>query len=384
MDFNLTEEHKMFQAAVRDFATKEIEPIAAQVDKEDRIPDLMGLVKKCADLGVLGLTISEEYGGSGGDYVSKVIAAEELSRASSGVVTSFICGMSFGCYPIYKYGNDEHKRKFVTPLAKGEKLGCGCFTEPDAGSDLGALQSTATRQGDSYILNGNKVFITNAEEAHLATVFASTNRSLKHRGISCFVVEKGTPGFQVIRREEKMGLHGISTAEVNFDNCKIPAENRIADEGQGFPIALDTIDATRVEVAAQAIGLAQAAFDAASNYAVERVQFGQPIGRFQIIQCYLADMATSIDAARLLAYRAAFLQDNGLPFVKEASMAKLFATETADSVCNKAIQILGGYGYCKEYPVERYWRDARAAEIYEGTSEIQRLTIARFLLKFKK
>lgn len=379
--FDLSEQQNMFRSVMREFAAKEITPIASILDSEDRIPDLMVLVKKIGDLGALGLTISEEYGGSGGDYISKVIAAEEICYASSSMGAVCLCSMSFGCYPIYKYASEEIRRRFVPPLARGEKLCCGCFTEPNAGSDLGGLETRAMRQGDYYMISGNKVFITNAEESRTAVILASTNKELGHRGLSMFVLDKDTPGFNVVRREHKMGLRGVSTCEISFDNLKVPASQVLGMEGQGFSIVLDVIDACRVEVAAQAVGVARAAFDAALDYSGKRVQFGRAISGFQFIQGYLADMATNIDAARLLTYRAASLQDAGSPFAKEACMAKLFASEMADHVCNKAIQIHGGYGYVSAYPVERYWRDVRASEIYEGTSEQQRLTIARFLRK---
>jgi alkylation response protein AidB-like acyl-CoA dehydrogenase len=378
MDFQLSEEQKMFQAMVRDFAATEIKPVAAKIDEEGKCPP--EILKKMAALGLFGITIAEEYGGSGGDYLSMAIAAEEICRASASVGTIFLASLSLACYPIYKFGNEEQKRRYVVPLAKGQKLACFALTEPGAGSDAGALETTATLQGDSYILNGTKIFITNGLEAEIAVVFATVDKTLGHRGITAFVVEKGTEGFAVGKKEKKLGICGSSTTELVFDNCRIAISNQLGEKGRGLRIALEAIDSSRVTVAAQAVGIAQAAFDAALEYAKTRQQFGQFIINFQAIQWMLADMATQIDAARLLTYRAAWLKDRGLPFMKEASMAKLFAAETARMATNNALQIHGGYGYCKDYPVERYLRDAKITEIYEGTSEMQRMTIARALM----
>ena len=379
MDINLTEEQKMFQSMVRDFATNEVKPIAAQVDEEAKFPT--EIIKKAADLGLFGLTVAEEYGGSGGDYLSMTIAAEELSRASASVAVIFLASLSLASHPINKFGTDEQKRKFLTPVAKGETIACFGLTEPGAGSDAGALQTMATQQGDSYVLNGSKIFITNGLEAGIAVVFATVDKSLKHKGITAFVVEKGTPGYSIGKEENKLGIRGSSTVELIFENCQIPAANRIGEEGQGLRIAMEAIDSSRVTVAAQALGISQAAFEDALSYAKERQQFGQPLANLQAIQWMLADMATQIDAARLLTYRAAWLKDQGLPFLKEAAMAKLFAAETSRMVTNNAMQIHGGYGYCKDYPIERYLRDAKITEIYEGTSEMQRMTIARVLTR---
>lgn len=378
MDFQLSEEQKMFQAMVRDFAATEIKPVAAKIDEEGKCPT--EILKKMAALGLFGITIVEEYDGSGGDYLSMAIASEEICRASASVGTIFLASLSLACYPIYKFGNEEQKRKYVVPLAKGQKLACFALTEPGAGSDAGALETTATLQGDSYILNGTKIFITNGLEAEIAVVFATVDKTLGHRGITAFVVEKGTNGFVVGKREKKLGICGSSTTELVFDNCRIPVSNQLGEKGRGLRIALEAIDSSRVTVAAQAVGIAQAAFDAALEYVKVRQQFGQFIINFQAIQWMLADMATQIDAARLLTYRAAWLKDRGLPFIREASMAKLFAAEAARMVTNSALQIHGGYGYCKDYPVERYLRDAKITEIYEGTSEMQRMTIARTLI----
>ena len=379
MDFQLTEEQKMFQAMVRDFATNEVKPIAAQVDEEAQFP--AEIMKKAAGLGLLGITIPEEYGGSGGDYLSMTIAAEELCRASASVGVVFLASLSLACYPIYKFGDEEQKRKFVTPIAKGEKLACFALTESGAGSDAAAVETTATLQGDNYILNGTKMFITNGAEAEIAVVFATADKSLGHRGINAFIVEKGTPGFSVGKEENKLGIRGSSTVELIFENCQIPAANHLGEQGRGLRVAMEAIDSSRITVAAQALGIAQAAFDDALSYAKERQQFGQPLVNFQAIQWMLADMATHIDAARLLTYRAAWLKDHDMPFVKEAAMAKVYAAETSRMVTNNAMQIHGGYGYCKDYPIERYLRDAKITEIYEGTSEMQRMTIARALIR---
>jgi len=289
--------------------------------------------------------------------------------------------LSLACYPIYKFGNEEQKHKYVTPLAKGEKLACFALTESGAGSDAGALQTTATFQGDKYVLNGTKIFITNGAEAGIAVVFANVDKSLGHRGITAFIVEKSTPGFSVGKEENKLGIRGSSTTELVFENCQIPATNLLGEKGRGLRVALEAIDSSRVTVAAQALGIAQAAFDDSLIYAKDRRQFGEPLANFQAIQWMLADMATHIDAARLLTYRAAWLKDHNMPFMKEAAMAKVYAAETSRMVTNNAIQIHGGYGYCKDYPVERYLRDAKITEIYEGTSEMQRMTIARALLR---
>ncbi|TET39933.1 MAG: acyl-CoA dehydrogenase [Dehalococcoidia bacterium] len=379
MDFSLTEEQLMFQKMVRDFAAKEIEPVAAQIDETEEFP--WENFRKMAELGLTGITIAEEYGGSGGDALHLIIAAEEIAHACAATSTILNTTVSLCCYSVYKFGNEEQKRRFVVPLAKGEKIGCFALTEAGAGSDAAALETTAVRHGDGYILNGTKIFITNGKEADIVVVFATIDKSLRSRGITGFVVEKGTPGFSVGKKERKLGIRASSTTELVFEDCFVPLENRLAEEGQGFRLALSIIDSSRAVIAAQAVGIAQAAFDASLNYAKQRHQFGQPIAEFQAIQWMLVDMATAIDAARLLTYRAAYLEEKGLPFVKEAAMAKVFASEVAMAVTTKAIQIHGGYGYIKDYPVERYFRDAKITEIYEGTSEVQRLTIARSLLR---
>ena len=378
MDFALTEDQQIFQRMVRDFATNEIEPVAAEVDEEEKFP--AENVRKMAELGLMGVSIAEEYGGSGGDSMHLVIATEEIARACASTSTIFLASLSLACYPIYLFGTEEQKRRFVVPVAKGQKLACFALTEPGAGSDAAAIQTTATLRGDHYVLDGTKIFITNGAEADIAVVFATADKSLRHKGIVALMVEKGTPGFSVGKKERKLGVRGSSTAELVFQSCQVPVGNRLGEEGGGFRVAMGAIDASRINVAAQAVGIARAGLEASLAYAQDRQQFGQAISGFQAVQWMLADMATQVDAARLLAYRAAFLKNQGLPYLKEAAMAKLFAAETAMSVTTKAVQIHGGYGYIKDYPVERYFRDAKITEIYEGTSEMQRMTIAKQLI----
>jgi alkylation response protein AidB-like acyl-CoA dehydrogenase len=377
MDFCLTEEQAMFQAMVRDFATNVVKPEAAKIDEEGKFP--AEIFKKAAELGIFGISIDEKYGGSCMDYVSMTLCCEELSKACAGLGCIFLANLSLACYPIYKFGTEEQKKKFVTPIATGEKICCFALTEPGAGSDSGTIQTTATKQGDHFILNGNKIFITNGAEASIAVVFATEDKTKGTKGISAFIVESNTPGYSVGKLEHKMGIHGSSTAELVFENCKIPKANQLGESGKGLRYAMEAIDSSRVTVAAQALGISQAAFDDALSYAQTRIQFGKPISQHQAIQWMLADMATQIDAARMLVYRAAWLKDQGKPFMKEAAMAKLYAGEVSSFVTNKALQIHGGYGYCRDYPMERYLRDAKITEIYEGTSEMQRMTIARAL-----
>jgi butyryl-CoA dehydrogenase len=378
MDFALTEDQQIFQKTVRDFATNELQTVAAQVDDEERFP--AENVRKMAELGLMGVSIAEEYGGSGGDSVHMVIATEEIARACASTSTVYLASLSLACYPIYNFGTEEQKRRFVIPLAKGQKLACFALTEPGAGSDAAAIKTAATLRDGHYVLDGTKTFITNGAEADTVVVFATVNKSLRHKGIVSLIVDKGTPGFSVGKKERKLGVRGSSTAELVFESCRVPVGNRLGDEGGGFKVAMGAIDASRINVAAQAVGIARAGLEASLAYARDRQQFGQAISGFQAIQWMLADMATHIDAARLLAYRAAFLKNQGLPYLKEAAMAKLFAAEAAMNATTKAVQIHGGYGYIKDYPVERYFRDAKIMEIYEGTSEMQRMTIARQLI----
>ena len=378
MDFALTEDQQIFQRMVREFATNELQPVAAQVDDEEKFP--ADSVRKMGELGLMGVSIAEEYGGSGGDSLHLVIATEEIARACASTSTIYLASLSLACYPIYLFGTEEQKRRFVVPLAKGQKLACFALTEPGAGSDAAAIKTAATLRNDHYVLDGTKTFITNGAEADTVVVFATVNKSLRHKGIISLIVDKGTPGFSVGKKERKLGVRGSSTAELIFESCQVPVENRLGDEGSGFKVAMGAIDASRINVAAQAVGIARAGLEASLAYARDRQQFGQAISGFQAIQWMLADMATHVDAARLLAYRAAFLKNQGLPYLEEAAMAKLFAAEVAMNVTTKAVQIHGGYGYIKDYPVERYFRDAKIMEIYEGTSEMQRMTIARQLI----
>ncbi len=379
MHFALTEEQKMLKAMVRDFAEKELEPVAAQIDEESRYP--AENVKKMAELGLMGVPFPEKYGGSGGGEVSFVLVEEELSRVCASTGTVYFVTAGLAGQPIYMFSNEEQRQRWVPDIAAGRKITAFGLTEAGAGSDPAAMETTAARTKGGYILNGTKIFITNGAEADLSVVFATVDKSLKHRGICGFVAEKGMPGFSVGKHEHKLGIRGSSTTELNFQDCFVPEANRLGQEGEGFKQALKSIDASRVSVAAQAVGIAQGAFDKALAYSKERKQFGQPIGEFQAIQWMLADMATQLDAARLLTYRAAWLQEEGQPFVKEAAMAKVYAAEVSMYVTTKAIQIYGGYGFVKEYPLERYFRDARITEIYEGTSEMQRMTIARHLMR---
>jgi len=378
MDFSLTEDQKMLKTMVRDFATKELEPIAAQIDETGEFPAEQ--VRKMADLGLMGLTIPEKYGGSGKGRVDFCIAVEELAQASAAIAAYFRISLSLATPPIAMYGTDEQKRRFLVPQAKGEKLTCFALTEAGAGSDPASMEATATKRNGGYILNGTKLFISIGAEAETIVTFATIDKSLGYRGITAFIVEKGTPGFSVGKHENKLGFHGLSAAELIFEDCFVPQENRLGEEGRGFRIALEALDESRITVGAEAVGIAQAALDASINYAKERQQFGQRIANFQAIQWMLADMATQIEAARMLTYYAADLQDKGLPFIKESAMAKLFASEVSSFVTNKALQIHGGYGYTKDYPLERYLRDAKLTEIYEGTSEMMRMTIARALV----
>ena len=378
MDFSLTEEQKMLKTMLRDFATKELEPVAAKIDETSEFPAEQ--VRKIADLGLMGLTIPEEYEGSGKGYVDFCIAVEELSRASAATAAYFRISLSLAVPPIAMYGTHEQKQRFLIPQARGEKLTCFALTEAGAGSDPAAIETTATKKDNGYVLNGTKLFISIGAEAEITVMFATIDKSLRHRGITAFIVEKGTPGFSVGKLESKLGFHGLSAAELIFEDCFVPEENRLGEEGKGFRIALESIDESRITVAAEAVGISQAALDAAVSYAMERQQFGQRIANFQAIQWMLADMATQVEAARQLTYYAADLQDKGVSNIKESAMAKLFASEVSSFVTNKAIQIHGGYGYTKDYPLERYLRDAKLTEIYEGTSEMMRMTIARALV----
>lgn len=378
MNFLLTEEQVMTRQMVRDFAEKEIKPGADE--RDDREEFSRAIFDKMGRLGLTGIPWPEEYGGGGSDFISYVIAVEELSRVDASAGITLSAHTSLAGWPIYKYGNEDQKKKYLEPMALGERLGAYGLTEPTAGTDAAAQRTTAVLDGDSYILNGNKIFITNGGEAEVNVVFAVTDKEKKTKGISAFIVEKGTPGFSFGKKERKMGLRSSPTLELIFDNCRVPKENLLGNEGDGFKIAMSTLDGGRNGVAAQAVGIAQGALDEAVSYAKSREQFGQPIANFQAISFMLADMGTKIEASRLLTYQAAYLESEGLPYGKASAMAKLFASETAMEVTTKAVQIFGGYGYTRDYPVERFMRDAKITELYEGTSEVQRLVISRHLL----
>ncbi|MEA2560742.1 MAG: butyryl-CoA dehydrogenase [Acidobacteriota bacterium] len=379
MHIELTEEQKLLQETVRRFAEEVAKPRAKEIDQTGEFP--RSFFDQAGEIGLAGVFIPEEYGGGGMDTVSYCIAIEEISRvcATSGVILSV--NNSLVCYPLLKFGTEEQKKEFLTPLAAGQKLGCFALTEPGAGSDPSGLRSTARREGDDYILNGNKVFITNGTDADIALVFASVDLAKRHKGITCFIVPADTPGYHHGTHEFKLGVNASGTTELSFDNCRIPASYRLGEEGEGFKIAMATLDGGRIGIAAQAVGIAQGAFEEALAYSQEREQFNQKLAEFQAIQFYLADMATEIDAGRLMTWKAAWAKENQKRFSLEAAQAKLFTSEMAQRVTNKALQIHGGYGYTKEYNVERFFRDARILEIYEGTSEVQKMVIADWVLK---
>ena len=379
MDFELTDEQQLIRDAVREFAAAEVTPIAAELDRDHRFP--YELLPKLAEMNLMGMPYPEKEGGAGADYVSYVIAVEELSRAcaSTGIILS--AHTSLATWPIFKFGTEAQKERYLHDMASGRRLGAFALTEPAAGTDAAAGTATATQHADGYALNGSKMFITNAPYAEVYIAFAKTDPERGARGMSAFIVEKDTPGFSVGEAEHKLGIRGSSTPPVYFSDCRVPREALLGGEGDGFKIAMQTLDGGRIGVSAQALGIAQAALDASVAYAKERVQFGKPIATLQAIQWMIADMATEIDAARLLVYRAASCVDNGRPYSTEGAMAKLFASETATRVAGKAIQIHGGYGYTESYPVERNYRDAKITELYEGTSEVQRMVIARSTLR---
>lgn len=374
----LSDDHRMIGATVREFAARELLPIAADLDHTSRFP--AEVITKAAELGLLGLTVPEAYGGSGLDYVAYAVAHEELARASAGFQTIVTVNASLVCEPILRWGTEEQKRRYLPDLVSGRRLGCYCLTEPTSGSDAMSLRTTATLRDGAWYVTGTKFFVTNGVEADLCLVYARSEDAPGARGISAFLVEKAFPGVKVGKVEKKLGIKCSSTAEVVFDQCRVPAQNLLGARGEGGRIALTSLDGGRIGIAAQALGIARACLEEATAYAHQREQFGQPIANFQAVRWGLADMATRLDAARLLTYRAAALRSAGQPCTQEAAMAKLFASETAMWAAHRAVQIFGGYGYIQEYPVERYFRDAKITEIYEGTSEIQRLVIARHLL----
>jgi butyryl-CoA dehydrogenase len=379
VNLELSEEQQLLQKSVREFAEAEVKPLAKENDETGKYP--RGLFQKAAELGLTAVAIPEAEGGAGMDHISYAIVIEEISRvcASTGVILSV--QNSLYCDPIHRFGTEEQKKKFLLPYARGERIGCYALTEPQAGSNAAALTTKAVRKGDKYVINGTKAWITNGGAADAAIVYVNTQPEKGEKGITALVVEKGTPGFAVGKEEKKLGIHATACTELSFSDCEVPAGNRIGEEGEGYKVALSTLDGGRIGIAAQATGIAQGAFEAALSYAQQRQAFGHPIADFQAIQFMLADMATEIDAARLLLRRAAWKQDSGARFSMEAAIAKLFASEMSTHVAHKAIQIHGGYGYSSEYPVERAYRDARITEIYEGTSEIQRLVIAAWVLK---
>ena len=378
MDLQFTDEQMMIRQLVRDFANEKIAPWVERMEAGEFPRELL---IQMGELGLMGMTAPEELDGSAMDFTSYILAIHELSKVSAVMGVILSVHTSVGTNPIIYFGNDEQKQRYVPKLASGEFLGAFCLTEPSAGSDAGSLQSKAVKDREEYVLNGSKVFITNGGEADVYIVFASTNPEEKTRGISAFIVEKGTPGLIIGKDEKKMGLHGSRTVQLTFENCRVPVRNLLGKEGEGFKIAMANLDVGRIGIAAQSLGIAEAALEAATAYAKERVQFGQPIALQQGVGFTLANMATSVEAAKLLVYRAADLQTKGLPCGPEASMAKVFASRTAVQTAIEAIQIFGGYGYTKDYPVERYFRDAKVTELYEGTSEIQKIVISKQLLK---
>ena len=379
VSFELSAEHEAFRKSVREFAEAEIAPHVLEWDEAQHFP--VELIPKLAELGLMGVIFPEEYGGAGMGYVEYASIIEELSRVDGSVGISIAAHNSLCSNHIYQYGTEAQKKKYLEPLARGEHLGAWGLTEPSAGSDASGTRSTAVRQDGGWMINGSKNFITHAIHANTCVAFAVTDRSKKSKGISAFIFEKGMKGFSPSKKENKLGLRASETASVVFEDCYVPDENRLGTEGEGFINAMQILDGGRISIAALAVGIAQGAYESALRYAQERQQFGKPISEFQAIQFKLANMATQIDAARLLMYRAAWLKDQGKKTTKESSMAKLFASEVSVNVCEEAIQVHGGYGYTKDYPPEKYWRDSKLCTIGEGTSEIQRMIIAREILR---
>jgi butyryl-CoA dehydrogenase len=379
VDFALTEQQRMIRDAAADFAAREIAPVAAELDREERFP--AEIVRKLGELGFQGMNVAAAYGGAGLDTICYIVALEEISKvcASTGVIMSV--NNSLVCWPLEIYGTEEQKKRFLIPLAQGKQLGAYCLSEPGAGTDAANQQTRAVRNGDEWVIDGVKNFITNGAHADVLVVFAMAEPQKKHKGINAFIVETDRPGFSVMREEKKMGIRGSDTAQLSFDSVRLPADHLLGEEGQGFKIAMSTLDGGRIGIAAQALGISQAAYEAAVDYAKQRHQFGRPIAAFQAIQWKIAEMALRIDSARLLAYRAAWKKDQGQRHSEESAMAKLAASETSHYVTNEALQIFGGNGYSKEYPVERYFRDAKITEIYEGTSEAQRMVISASRLR---
>ena len=381
MEFNVPKTHELFRQMIREFVEKEVKPIAAEVDENERFP--METVEKMAKIGIMGIPIPKEYGGAGGDNLMYAMAVEELSKAcaTTGVIVS--AHTSLGTWPILKFGNEKQKQKYLPKLASGEWIGAFGLTEPNAGTDAAGQQTMAVQDPETgeWILNGSKIFITNAGYAHVYVVFAMTDKSKGLKGISAFIVEANTPGFSIGKKEMKLGIRGSATCELIFENCRIPKENLLGDKGKGFKIAMMTLDGGRIGIASQALGIAAGALDEAINYAKERKQFGRSLAQFQNTQFQIANLDVKVEAARLLVYKAAWRESNNLPYSLDAARAKLCAAETAMEVTTKAVQIFGGYGYTREYPVERMMRDAKITEIYEGTSEVQRMVIAANVIK---
>lgn len=379
MEFGLTEEQKLIQQTAREFADEKLAPLAAEYDRTEEFT--WPQAKMLAEMGFLGMMVPEEYGGSGLDTISYVMAMEEVSRACASTSVTMTVQNSLVCWPIEHFGNDAQKRKYLVPLARGEILGCYALTEPVAGSDPASMATTAREDGDSYILNGSKIFISNGGVAKVAIVWAQTDRDLKHKGISCFIVDADAPGYTIGAEEKKLGIRGSNTTELHFEECRVPKANLLGTAGEGFKIAMQTLDGGRIGIASQALGIGQACIDTSVKYSYQRQAFGKPLAEIEAIQIKIADMAMEVQASRLLTYHAAWLKDQGVRFSKQAAMAKLHASEASTKAAHMAVQIHGGYGYLKDFPVERLYRDARITEIYEGTSEIQRLVISSMTLK---
>jgi len=378
MKLELTDEQQMIQAMAREFAESEIAPIAGEIDREARYPH--ETIKRMGELGLMGIFIPEKWGGAGADTVSYALALVEIARACGSHAVVMSVNNSLFCDPIYKFGDDTQREKFLRPVASGHEKGCFALTEPQAGSDATNQETLAVRDGEHYVVNGRKLFVTSGREASVAMVFCQTDRAKGHHGISALLIEKGTPGFLVSKLEDKLGIRASDTAELVFEDCRVPVANRLGEEGMGFTIAMKALDGGRIGIAAQALGLASGACDRAIAYARQRKSFGVPIAQHQMVQWMLADMTTAIEGARLLVLRAAALKDAGQPYGTASAMAKLFASEIAMKVTTDAVQVHGGYGFIKEYEVERYFRDAKITQIYEGTSQIQKLVIARAVL----
>ncbi|MBR1644996.1 MAG: acyl-CoA dehydrogenase [Bacteroidales bacterium] len=379
MDFSFTKQEELFLQMIREFAEKEVKPLAAEIDEEERFP--IETVQKMAEIGLMGIPIPKQYGGAGGTNIMYGMAVEELSRvcATTGVVLS--AHTSLCCAPILENGTEEQKMKYLPKLASGEWIGAFGLTEPNAGTDAAGQQTMAVLEGDEWVLNGSKIFITNGGYAHVYVIFAMTDKSLGTKGISAFIVEKGDPGFSIGKKEKKLGIRGSATTELIFEDCRIPKDRQLGQLGKGFGIAMKTLDGGRIGIASQALGIAQGAMDETIKYTKERKQFGRSISQFQNTQFQMADLETKVQAARLLVRSAHYKKDHGMPYSTDAAMAKLFCAETAMEVTTKAVQFHGGYGYTREYPVERMMRDAKITEIYEGTSEVQRMVIAGKLFK---